>query len=90
MVDRYEEFKEWFRNQTDISWRATGCHFIDYDDELPFSKFEHEQEEKQKEIIIKRRIGELVYENVTGRNKNICISVDGIYDGLKDMGLLND
>lgn len=60
MTDKYEEFKEWFKEQTDISWRATGCHFVDYDDDLPFSKFEHEQEEKQKEEKIKKIIADAI------------------------------
>lgn len=79
MTDRYKEFKLWAKcklSRVGVDW------------DIIFDDFEHEQEEKQKEIIIKRRIGELVYENVTGGH--ICVSVNGIYDGLKDMGLLND
>ena len=83
--DKYEEFKEWFRNQTDISWRATGCHFVDYDDELPFSKFEHEWCEKEKEKRIKNVIDyALGKQGCCNPNK----FVDKIYDELNEKGLL--
>ena len=95
IMDKYEEFKKWFKEQTDISWRATGCHFVDYDDDLPFSKFEHEQKEKQKEKKIKEIIADAIIttplrETISPKNTMYCGDevIDKIYYSLNRGGYL--
>ena len=75
MKDKYEEFKNWFKNQSDISWKASNCNFIDYDDELPFSKFEKELEEKQKKKEVIEAINDGFLESA------MEIEITRIYDG---------
>lgn len=88
MTDKYEEFKEWFKNQTDITWRATDCFFVDYDDELPFRKFEHEQMEKEREKQVKETIKNSIDKFALEKCGIGWINVDIIYNDLKEKDLL--
>lgn len=98
MIDKYEEFKEWFEKSNYGFWKMTVTDDVVYptfsmenlnNKKDVFDEFEKEQEEKEKEIEIKQTISygmfDLNYYNLSiGNQKRVTTT----YETLKRKELI--
>ena len=93
MIDRYEEFKEWFRKQPSILRITKSVKCDGFETELEtediFEAFEKEYEEESRRKYIKNMIADKIYcENYYKLTIGQQAKITRIYDTLKDGGYL--